>query len=106
MNGDVESEKFDESGVLAETEEIGKIPGVVLGCIDGRKLATAINIAVNATGNIGKLGDEVHGILKSRAPVLLLRNALLISFGEGRIVVKLTEVSTHDTDRIKDNSRQ
>lgn len=57
VNGDVETEQFNEAGVFAEAEERGKVPRVVLVSIDSRQLAQTINVAVNATSDIGQLSN-------------------------------------------------
>lgn len=34
---------------------------------------------------------QVHGILKGGSPIFLLGNTVLVSFGEGRVVIELWE---------------
>jgi hypothetical protein len=92
VDGDVETHEFDEGGVFAEAEEGGQVGRVVLGGIDGGKLAGAKDVAVDAAGNVGQLSDEVHGILKGGSPVLLLGHTLLIGLGESRVVVELERI--------------
>ena len=55
MDGDVETHQLDEAGLVAEAKEVGQVPGVVLGGVDGRELATTVGVAVDATGNVRQL---------------------------------------------------
>jgi hypothetical protein len=101
VDSDVVTEELNESGVLAEAKKVGEIPGVIFGNIDGGKLATTVYIAVDATGNVGELGDEVHGVLKGRPPVVLLADAVRIGLGKGRIVVELARDLSKQYGRYK-----
>lgn len=108
VDGDVETEELNEGRVLAEAEESGQVGGVVLVKVDGGELALSVDIAVDAAGNVGELGNpgekklgdvddvngtidpnlQVHGILEGRAPVLLLGDTGLVGLGEGGVVVE------------------
>lgn len=107
----VETEQFNKGGVLAEAKECSKVPRVVLVSIDGRELAKTIDVAVDATSNVGQFSDatesrsyvsrsqrryrqntrngQVHGVLKGRLPVVLLGDTLLIRFCKCRAMVQL-----------------
>ncbi len=63
MNSDVQTEQFGEGFIVTEAKEVGQVGRVVLGRVDGRKFALAKHVAVNATGNIRKLGDPVGEII-------------------------------------------
>ena len=91
MDGDVETEKVDKSRVLAKAKEIGQVPRIIFGRVNGGEFASAVDVAIDATGDVGKFGNEVHGILEDRTPIVLFGDALLVGFGESRIVVELTE---------------
>jgi hypothetical protein len=60
VNSDVEAHELHECLVITETEEVGQIERVVFGSIDSRKLALAIEVTIDTTGNIGKLGNAVE----------------------------------------------
>ena len=65
MNGDVETHELNEVGLVSEAKEVGKVVGVVLLSINSRKLATAVDITENATGNVGELSNAGFGPLGS-----------------------------------------
>ena len=60
MDGDVETHQLDEGGLVTEAEKVGQVPGVVLGGVDGGKLATAVGVAVNAARYIWQLGNATN----------------------------------------------
>lgn len=57
MDDDVETEQLDEGLVVTETKDVRKIPGVVLRGINGRRLAFAIHILVDATRDVREFGN-------------------------------------------------
>lgn len=57
MYGDVEAHELDECLIIPEAKECGQVGGVVLRGVDGGKFTLAINVAVNATGNVRQLGN-------------------------------------------------
>lgn len=59
MDGDVEAEKFHKGLVVAKAEECSEVGRVVLGLVDGRKLALTKDVAVDATSNIRELGNTI-----------------------------------------------
>jgi hypothetical protein len=91
VDGDVKTEEFDKGRILAKAKEVGQIPRVVFGCVNGGEFASAINIAIDATSYVGKFGDEVHGILENGTPIVLFGDAFLVGFSESRVVVELME---------------
>ena len=61
VNSDIETKELNKIFLLSEAEEVGKIPGIVLVWIDSWELATSVNIAVDATGNIWQFGNPEAG---------------------------------------------
>jgi len=59
VNRDVKAEKLNKAFTVSKPKEVCKIPGIILGGINGRELALAENIAVDATSNIGELGNTM-----------------------------------------------
>lgn len=57
MNRDVKSQQLDEGRVLAEAEESGQVPRVILVGIDCRKLTLTIDITVDTASDVGQLGN-------------------------------------------------
>lgn len=88
VDGEVETEELNEVLVVAEAELVGEVEGVVLVLLDSSDLAALEDVLVDAGSNGGELGNEVHGVLKSVAPVLLLVDALGVGTGEGRGVLE------------------
>jgi hypothetical protein len=62
VDGDIEAEQLDEGFVLAEAEKVGKVPGVVLGWVDGWNFALTVDVTEDSSGNSGKFGDA--GLLR------------------------------------------
>lgn len=89
VDGEVETHELDELGVVAVAELGRQVLRVVGVGVDGDGLLTAVDVAEDAAGNHGQLGDEVHRVVEGGLPVLLLVNAVLVSLGEGRVVVEL-----------------
>ena len=63
MDSDIQSEQFNEVGILAEAQEVGKVPRVVLVSLNGREFAAAVNIAVDATSNVRQLSNAAERVL-------------------------------------------
>lgn len=91
VDGEVESHQLNKVLVLGETELVGQVPRVVLVLLGGRDLAVLEDVAVDARGNVGELGNEVHGVLESVLPVLGLLHALGVGLSEGRLVLKSSD---------------
>jgi hypothetical protein len=105
VNGDVETHQFHERLVVAESEQGGQVVGIVLGGVNRWEFSLAVNVPVDTSSDVGKLGDtrrktvrnmekinqsdglQVHGIFESRTPVLLLGHAILVGFGKGGVVI-------------------
>lgn len=91
VNGQVQSHQLDETGIVSVAEHVGQVPRVVLGRVNGGDLAVSVDVLENSTGNGGKLGDQVHGILVDGLPVVLLGGTLGVSLGERRVVVERSD---------------
>lgn len=88
VDGEVESHQLNKVLVLGEAELVGQVPRVVLVLLGGRDLAVLEDVTVDARGNVGELGNEVHGVLEGVLPVLGLLHALGVGLSEGRLVLK------------------
>jgi len=91
MDGEIKTEKLDKGRILAKTKEMGKIPRVVFGRVDSGEFSETVDIAVDAGSDIRELGNNIHGVLKSGAPIILLAHTVLIGLGKGRAMVELKE---------------
>jgi hypothetical protein len=88
VDGEVKTHQFDKVLVVFVTQELGEVVRVILIGIDGRELTILVEVTVDTGGNLRELGDQVHGILKSRIPVLGLVDTLRVSLGKVRIVLQ------------------
>lgn len=88
VDGQVQAHELNEVLVLGETELVGQVVGVILVLLDGRNLAVLVDVAVDLGRDCGKLGDEVHGILKGVLPVLGLLHSLGVCLGEVGLVLE------------------
>lgn len=84
VDGEVKTEELNEVLVVAESELVGEVEGVILVLLNGSDLAALEDVLVNAGSDGGELGNEVHGVLKGVAPVLLLVDTLGVGTSEGR----------------------
>ena len=91
VDGKVESHEFNKVLVLSETELVGQVVTVVLVLLDWSNLTILVDVAVNLSGDGRELSNEVHGVLKRRSPVILLRDTILVRLGKCRVVVQLRE---------------
>lgn len=91
VDGQVETEKLNEVGVVAEAQLVGEVEGVILVLLDGSDLAALEDVLVDARSNVGELSNEVHGVLKGVAPVLLLVDTLGVGLGEGGGVLESSD---------------
>lgn len=60
VNGDVQSQKFNETLVVAKAEERSEIVGVVHLGVNSRQLASAKYIAVDTSGNVGEFRNSTQ----------------------------------------------
>jgi hypothetical protein len=90
VDGDVQPHQLDEFLVVTETEQGGQVGRVVLVGINGGHLAVTVDVSEDSSGNVGELGNEVHRVVESSLPVLLLVDTLRVGLGKGRVVVELS----------------
>jgi hypothetical protein len=91
VDGEVQTHKLNEVLVLGEAELVGQVERVVLVLLDRRNLAVLVDVAVDLSGNGGKLGNEIHGVLEGVLPVLRLLHALSVGLGEVRLVLESSD---------------
>lgn len=91
VDGEVKTHQLNKVLVAAEAKLVGKVEGVILVLLDSSNLAALEDVLVDAGSNVGELGNEVHGVLKGVAPVLLLVDTLGVGLGEGRGVLKSSD---------------
>lgn len=82
VDGQVQTQELNKVLVVAESELVGEVEGVVLVLLDGGNLSALEDVLVDAGSNVGQLGNEVHGVLKGVVPVLLLVDASGVGLGE------------------------
>ena len=80
----VEAHELNEVGVVAEAELVGEVVGIVLVLLGGHNLAALEHVLVDAGGDGGELGNEVHRVLESVAPVFALVDTLGVGAGKRR----------------------
>lgn len=88
VDGEVESHQLNESLVVAEAELVGVVEGVILILLDWGDLAILVDVLVDPGSNGWELRDQVHGILESVSPVILLVDTLGVGLREGRLVLE------------------
>lgn len=88
VNGEVQTQQLNEVLVLAKAQLVGEVERVVLVLLDRRDLASLEDVLVDAGGDSRQLSNQVHGVLKSVTPVLLLVDTLGIGLCERRGVLE------------------
>ena len=89
VEGKVESHELTELLVVTESENGSEVGRVILGHVDGGHLSlNSVGVAEDTSSDVGELGNEVHGVLEGRAPVVLLGDTGLVCLGESRVVVE------------------
>lgn len=91
VDGQVQTHELNKVGVVTEAKLVGEVERVVLVLLDGGNLAALEDVLVDARGDVGQLGNEVHGVLKGVTPVLLLVDTLGVGLGEGRGVLESSD---------------
>jgi hypothetical protein len=91
VNGQVQTHQLNEVLVSGETELVGQVVAVILSGVGWRNLAILVHIAVNAGSDVGKLSNEVHGVLKGVLPVFCLLHALCVCLGEGGFTLESSD---------------
>lgn len=88
VDGKVETHQFNKVLVLFETQKLGEVVRVILISLDLSELTILVDVAVNTSSNLRELGNQVHGILESRVPVLRLVDTLSVGLGELRVMLE------------------
>ena len=88
---EVKSHQFDEVLILAETKLIGKIERIVLILLDWSNLSSLEHVLVDSGSNCRELGNQVHGILESVAPIFGLLHSLRVCLGKGRLMLESSD---------------
>lgn len=88
VDGEVETHQFNKVLVALEAQELGEVVRVILVGLNLSELTILVDVTVDTSSNLGELGNQIHGILKGRIPVLRLVNTFSVSLGELRIVLK------------------
>ena len=89
VDGDVQPHQLDKLLVVSVTEQSSQVGGVILVGVNGGHLSITVDVPEDSSGDVWELGNEVHGIIESGLPVLLLGDTVRVGLGEGGIVVKL-----------------
>jgi hypothetical protein len=89
VDSDVQSHQLDKLLVVTVTEQSSQVGRVVLVGVNGGHLSVTVNVPEDSSGNVGELGNQVHRVVESGLPVLLLVDTLRVGLGESGIVVKL-----------------
>lgn len=90
VDGNVQPHQLDKLLIVTVTEQGSQVGRVILVGVNGGHLAITVNVSEDSSGNVGELGNEVHGIVKGGLPVLLLVDTIRVGLGESGIVVELT----------------
>lgn len=91
VDSEVQAHQLNEVLVVSKAELVGQVVGVVLVLLDRSNLAVLENVTVNLSSDGGQLSNEVHGVLESVVPVLLLVDTLGVGLGESRLVLKSSD---------------
>lgn len=88
VDGEVQSHQLDEVLVLAKAKLVGKVETVVLILLDRSDLSALEDVLVDSSGDRRQLGNQVHRVLESVAPVFALLHAFGVSLSEGGFVLE------------------
>lgn len=91
VDGEVQSHQLNEVLVLTKAKLIGKVETVVLVLLDRSDLSAFEDILVDSCGDGGELGNQVHRVLKSVAPVFGFPHAFGVRLGKGRFVLESSD---------------
>src|ERR1700733_2269983 len=78
----VQPHQLDEVVILAIAKHVGKVESVVFVFLEWSNLAVFVDIAVYSCSNCRELGDQIHGIFKCVAPIVLFVDAFCIGLCE------------------------
>lgn len=88
VDREVESHQLNEGLVIAETELVGEVEGVILVLLDWGNLSILVDVLVDSGSDGWELRNQVHGVLVCVSPVLLLVDTLSVCLGERRLVLE------------------
>jgi hypothetical protein len=88
VDGQVQAHELNKVLVLAKSKLVGKVERVILVLLDWDVLAILEYILVDAGGNGWELCNEVHRVLESVSPVVLLVDTSRVCLGERRFVLE------------------
>lgn len=91
VDNEVQPHQINKIFVSAETELVRQVETVVLVLLNWSDLSILEDIAVDLSGNGGKLSDEIHRVLKCIAPVFLFADALGVGLRKLRLVFKSSD---------------
>jgi hypothetical protein len=100
VDGEVQTHKFDELGVLV-TQQVREVGRVVQLGVNVGDFAVLENITVDARGDVGELSNQVVSVLENVVPVLRLGDTVLISLGEARLVLQSGDSQTELTHGVE-----
>ena len=89
VDGNVQPHELNELLVVSETEESGQVGRVIRVLVNLGKLSVNVDVSEDSAGNVGELGNEVHGVIESGLPVVTLVDTVRVGLGKGRVVVEL-----------------
>lgn len=88
VDGEVQSQQLNELLVCAKAKLVGKVETIVLVLLDWSDLTALEDVLVDSRGNGRELGDQIHRVLESVAPVFRLPHSLGVCLGERRFVLE------------------
>lgn len=88
VDGEVQTHKFNKVLVAFEAQELREVVRVVLVGFNFGQLAILVDVAVDASSNLGQLGNQVHSVLKGRLPVLGLVDTLRVGLCKDGVVLE------------------
>ena len=88
VDSKVQSHQFDEVLILAESELVGEVEGVILVLLNWSNFLPLEDILVYSGSNCRQLGNQVHRILEGVLPVFALLHSLGVRFCESRFMLK------------------
>lgn len=101
VDSEVKTHQFNKVLVGFETQKLGEVVRVIFIGFNSRKLTVLVKVTVDTSSNVGKLGDQIHGIFESRIPVLRLVNTSTVSLSKLRFVLKSVDGKRELRHRVK-----
>jgi len=88
VDGQVQPHQLYKLLVIAIAQKSCQVGGVILVLVNLGHFPTTIDIPEDPSGNVGELGNEIHGVIESRLPVFSLVDTVRVGFGKGGIMVE------------------